>query len=359
MTKTRNNKLLYLVSLFIICCFSSCTLPANNQKPIWHQHYQPIEDEEILTYAWNSFSLATIQYGPPRIQVQNLHIRQSIAKKQNALLARADVYDWTGLTTAICSEKHALPELADVDRLQKTSCAAASQHDRNLPLSSQLVMIRQLNNLIESDSFGADYMVNPKAKNISNDPAGSRRFLENLFPQAILKMPVKQPVQEGLELCEMISSAPGHFVIYLPSAPGEAKFLGELNHEIFHLLNNQIYDWYTEGLASVFSEYATERSGNSWQEMRAFLEKGRNRDPYALSYYMMKEVSTASDNSINTILDFTVPTAAKGSMHIDIDAWLASLTQEKKDKITAIIFRYAPQLEKTKGSKNYFLPPSS
>lgn len=362
--------LLNILSLLFIFCFLGCSFHGGEKNIVWHQYYQPVENEKILSYVWNSYYEAGKAYGPSHIPVDEIHIRQSVARYSNAILARADVVDWQQLTANACAHKIISTESAWLD-FQKISCAADSvRRGSYFPLSIRLSILDKLNSLIQSDLFRSDYLLSEhKSQDIAladsfvtkkyffkkNGLAANRRILEAVFPKIILAMPEDHYVPEGIQLCEMMPQVRGSFVLYIASDPYGLQFIPQLNHEVFHLLNIHLYDWYVEGLSSVFSEYYTEKSGYSWQEMRLFFLEHQQHDPYAMAYFMMKDIYCVAQLYMKTFLKYAVWTdKQQGKMHIDIDAWLASLPQFIRNNVVSIIQKHEKNLHKHKGTKNYF-----
>lgn len=145
----------------------------------------------------------------------------------------------------------------------------------------------------------------------------------------------------------------GEFTIYLSRKPSEYSFHGQLAHEIAHLLNAQLLDCYGEGLATVFSEKMLNRTNLDWSGWETYFQQG-NEPFYGLTYSMMKEVTeTAGSANMRRILNFAVDNdASKKWMHIDINGWLASMSDSAKTEVKKVIARYIEQVKKVVESNN-------
>ena len=89
--------------------------------------------------------------------------------------------------------------------------------------------------------------------------------------------------------------------------------------------------------------------------MRKFFSERRQKDPYAVAYFMMHDIQTVARHHMKTFLDHVVWTDNKQTkMHIDIDSWLTSLPQPIRHDVIDIIRKYAKDLNQLKGKKNYF-----
>ncbi|NEQ37892.1 MAG: hypothetical protein F6K40_17150 [Okeania sp. SIO3I5] len=145
----------------------------------------------------------------------------------------------------------------------------------------------------------------------------------------------------------------GEFTIYLSRKSSEYAFHGQLAHEIFHLLNAQLLDCYAEGLATFFAEKMLTRNNLNWSGWEQYFKQG-SEPFYGLSYFMMKEVSeTAGATNISRFLDFVVyNNSSKQWMHIDIDGWLSSMSDDVKIEVEKVINKNITQLQQVTKSNN-------
>jgi hypothetical protein len=165
-----------------------------------------------------------------------------------------------------------------------------------------------------------------------------------------LSMPIDSDsgLKQGFQLTEIVDPDAGEFAIYLRHRPEDYSFYGQFAHEIAHLLNAQIYDAYVEGLNTVFADKLLMIKGKDWTGWESWFKTG-NDSFYAFTYYMMKEVDQiASKKDIRSFLRFAEPESClTGKMQINIEAWINSLTEKKRELIRGIISKYALRVKDT------------
>ncbi len=165
-------------------------------------------------------------------------------------------------------------------------------------------------------------------------------------------------ISEDFSLTECADSTNGLFIIYLAVDPGHRNYFPLLGHECAHLLNPYIFDWYMEGFATVFSERICEEAGREWGDWKRHFERTR-RDPYGLSYRMMRDLQQEFPDEYPSIIRFTAENGGgAGRRHIDIDAWLATLPPDRCDVALEIISGYVDALRREISEQYYFSPPS-
>lgn len=154
-------------------------------------------------------------------------------------------------------------------------------------------------------------------------------------------------IGEDFSLTECEDPTNGVFVVYIGEDPGEANYYALLAHESVHLLDPQVVDWYMEGIATVFSEQACAELGQEWGDWKSHFQKSR-RDPYALSYRMMRDLQDAFPEYYPRLVHYTAPRGNGSSQwrRIDIDAWIMSLPSERRREAVKIIEPYASSLRK-------------
>lgn len=163
---------------------------------------------------------------------------------------------------------------------------------------------------------------------------------------------------EDFSLTECVDSTNGVFAIYLAVDPGHRNYFALLGHECAHLLNPHIFDWYMEGFATVFSEQICEEAGQEWGDWQRHFERTR-REPYGLSYRMMRELQEEFPNEYPSIIRFTAENGgATGRRHIDINAWLETLPPDRCDIAIDIISGYVDALRRESSEQYYFSAPS-
>lgn len=327
---------------FFVLSFSACAGRRPHPPPLWEQLYEPIEEVAPLAYARQALLRAEELYGPAAFPITEIHLRRSVAKKELALLSRADILDWSRLAHLVQGAHPLIGEgLREESRLFLRAVAEGGEVER----AGQVAVLADLNRLLLAASS-----VEVQRRRWDRELAGIIQPL----PDAARDLPA------GLELCAELPGRPGHYVLWL-SAPAEAEeFPAQLGHETFHLLNNRLYDWYVEGLASLFSEAEAERQGLSWQGTREYFRARRESDPYALAYWLMRELQAAAGAGMRTFLAHAVWTDPERTrMHIDINGWLASLPPEAARAARAIITSQAQQMLALAGGGNHFAVPGA
>lgn len=343
--------------LLLLFFLPGCLSQTATRPPGWEQYYEPVEELAILEYLRQAQEQAENRYAPPAFPIAERHLRLSIAKTDPALLSRADILDWSAFSRKILKEKETPAEGvvgAGLSEESRGVVLAAGDHPLSLP--AQVAVVADLNRWLLSGPLPA-----PAEGGLRHPSAVVRRLqLEREYAGLLQPMPAARlDLPAGLELCTEIPGRPGHYVLWVSVPPGAENFYPQLGHETLHLLNNRLYDWYVEGLASVFSERMSEDNGHSWQAMREYFAARRETDPYAISYAMMRDLdAVAGPAGMRTFLSFAVWTdPAHSRMHIDIDGWLNSLGPIAARPLREVILRYADQLRAVAGHDTYFAVP--
>ena len=359
-----------LVSLlFLSLFFSGCAGRFDNS--LWHQHYQPIEDLQALSFAEDAFALAQQHYGVSEYPVRDIHIRQSIVKKDIFLFSRADIVDFHNLSRRIFLSKEYFPEKLIWSSLDEKTREYVEQSasEKVLPVKGQQKIVEALNALIPSESFYQEIISynyteskeqhrDIKKKDIADRKKYLRNFLTSHFSFCLLPKPGKRYVLEGVEICECLAPEKGLCVLYVSAAPGDSHFFPQLAHEVFHLLSPKCYDWYVEGLSNVFSEFYCATVGHSWRPVLDDLQAGKHTDPYAISYFMMRDIQNEAGRYLNNFMEFTVWSDENNiRKHIDVTGWIKTLPHGIRGRVVKIIEQYAPSLTAHRGSLNSFILP--
>ena len=165
-----------------------------------------------------------------------------------------------------------------------------------------------------------------------------------------LSQPIRdENIRKNFQLTETTDPAKGIFTIYLSRRPNEYSYHGQLAHEIGHLLNSRLMDAYMEGLCTLFSEKYLKRNNMDWSGWEKWYKDDSNGDRfYASTYFMMREINaTLGDEAMRNFLDFAEETPnRRGSMHINIEKWLASLPASQKSQAKEIILEHAPVIKR-------------
>lgn len=363
--------------LFFLFVGLTCSCTSFQRTPaVWHQHYEPIEQQDALLFTHEALDEAQRFLGFSMVPVQHIHIRHSIPRKHYALLTRADIANWHQLTTDLISlrDSASLNSVwAKFDLEARQFIIAGSQED-SLSLHQQLTVVDALNKLIRDRTFYNKSAFSAVSLSLSlqkcltassfikNDLAEiervNRQLLEALLPVSILPMPSPRYAKKGVELCECLDCQKGIFVIYISVSPGDPVFFPQLAHETLHIINPNLYDWYIEGLCNVFSEEICAVQGIPWTSMESHFQQERANDPYAISYFMMREINDIAGDYMKTFFQYAAWTdKEKSKMHIDIDSWLSTLPVEMRSEILGVINAFKSQLRKYKGTRNSFIEP--
>jgi hypothetical protein len=165
-------------------------------------------------------------------------------------------------------------------------------------------------------------------------------------------------IAENFSLTECVDATNGLFVIYLSVDPKHKDYFPLLAHECAHLLNPYLFDWYMEGFATLFSEYACSKTGKDWSNWQRRFAKSR-RKPYSLSYRMMCELQHEFPSEFPSIIRFTAPHSPNNTQHqhIDINAWLQTLPPARRTTALTIIAPYTQVLHHNSGSQYHFAIP--
>jgi hypothetical protein len=330
--KTRKSIPFPLICLGLaMCLFIGACAGNRGKKIIWHQHYEPVEDAATLSMARDMLAEAKRLMGEPALPVRDIHIRKSAARKEPALLSRADIRSWDALGRETAqagheSETQAPPKIP--------------------PIEEQFEIIGRLNRLITAAA----------------SPAQGRKALEMRFPGAILPMPGKIYKTEGFELCEILDETAGSFVVYVAPARNDPMFFFKLGHEICHMINPYVYDWHIEGLCHYFAEHMGQVNGMETGAFQRTLSKRQDREPYSASYLMIRDLKRTTQDSVWRLFDFAVPWEPGGKgengkkMFIDIVSWLQTLDPEKRKQATRTIRRWSGPLKRI-GMTNRFIVP--
>ncbi|WP_372845120.1 hypothetical protein [Pontiella sp.] len=165
-------------------------------------------------------------------------------------------------------------------------------------------------------------------------------------------------IGQDFSLTECIDSTNGVFVVYIGVDPGHPNYYALLGHECCHLVNAHITDWYMEGIATVFSEEVCAAQGLDWGDWKRHFMRSR-REPYALSYRMMRALKQAYPAHYSSFLRHVAPNE-KGApwQRIDIDSWLDALPAGGRDVALGIIAPYVSALRNQTAAQYTFAVPN-
>ncbi len=138
----------------------------------------------------------------------------------------------------------------------------------------------------------------------------------------------------------------GSFRICIGVIPSDHRFNGQLGHEVGHLLNPDLRDWYVEGLTNVFAVTLLDsREQKQWQDY--FESDLRSKeDPYGVTYLMMREICEATeDEHIRGILRHRRPGCGRWEA-LDTNGWLKELPSQIREKVRDILAGHGQELER-------------
>lgn len=193
------------------------------------------------------------------------------------------------------------------------------------------------------------------------------QFGEPVIPveEVILRRSKKLPearryrIAEDFSLTECVDSTNGVFAIYLGVEPDHPNYYPLLGHECAHLLNPRIIDWYMEGFATVFSEQFCADTDRPWGSWERHFNRSR-RDPYALSYRMMRELQEAFPDHYPSIIRYVAENGnGSDKLRIDIDRWLQTLPPNRRAEALQIIAPYTKILHRQISDRYYFTIPEA
>lgn len=127
------------------------------------------------------------------------------------------------------------------------------------------------------------------------------------------------------------------FVIVLTGHDADTQWL-QYDHETMHVMVPGVYDFYFEGLATLFAQHRAADAGRDWAaEMRSLMANPTSM--HTQSYLMMSEMEQAIGRGATWRLVRYV--AGEGRRHVEADGWLTSISPTQQRAACAIIERYA------------------
>jgi hypothetical protein len=346
------------VLLLLTLLIGGCTA-GQPRHLVWHQHYRAIEEIETERFVADNLTAAMAAYGPPLIPIKEHHVRQSVKRRDYAGIRQADVTDWPLLATKVLAYQECLPALKAA--MPSEDALRAIGQGRPPHFLERREITTRINDLIQQGPSESTVLLpcrphDPQPAAHLRDDQTSVEPADLLSP-AILPLASPKRGRPGVELCELGDRERGVFILYVSVPEEDGAFYAQLSHETLHMLNPFLFDWYMEGLCNVFAEEMAEKFGFPWEKMARHLESRRRQDPYAIAYYMMRELKEACGTHLNTLLHFTAWTdKARTRMHIDIQAWLHTLPPKRREAARKIISSAGKDLQRHQGRRNHFSP---
>ncbi|MDF7807571.1 hypothetical protein P4E94_08995 [Pontiellaceae bacterium B12219] len=166
-------------------------------------------------------------------------------------------------------------------------------------------------------------------------------------------------IGEDFSLTQCIDPTNGVFVIYIGVDPDHENYYPLLGHECAHLINAHITDWYMEGIATVFSEEVCADAGKGWGSWDRHFSRSR-KDPYALSYRMMKGLKETFPEQYPALLAFATQNGKRPPwLQINMDDWLETLPDGRENEALDIIEPNVKVLRRQVNDQYGFVVPAA
>ena len=146
-------------------------------------------------------------------------------------------------------------------------------------------------------------------------------------------------VEENFSLVEVKEENAEEINIYVGVDIDHHNYYFLLAHEVFHLINPYIKDWYMEGQATLFAKnYCLSKNllDKNWINI---LNKKENKR-YLASYNLIKEIKSIVPNDYKKMVHYTMRKDDSKWLSIDIDKWIDSLELNKKIMVINVIKKY-------------------
>ncbi len=326
-------KKLNLILLFLLLLLLTGCSVRNNIK-YYHQYYEPVKSVNSYDLMQEAFNEAIKKYGKPKYPVQQIYLYSSDKRDSIAEYAMGDISNWNGLINKIVKNDTVFLDF---------------QNPQKLSIKTKLEIVCYLNKTISNSNLTNQFFFFSSSKKQSN-----RKVLDKIFSDAVLHIPFKTKVRTGFSLTEIVDKEKGIYAIYIDAEENSNLFKLLLFHEVVHLLNPEIFDWYLEGFNNCFSEYMAKKLNISWDiwNDRFLNNYSTKKGPYAIAYKMMNEIKKTVPLKYNKIIQFV-----KYKTMIDIEKWITTLSKKNAIKVKAIIYKYSRDLRKVKGRLNSFEIP--
>ncbi len=326
------NKQNILLLFLLIHLFMGCSV-RNNIK-YYHQYYEPIKSVDSYDLMQVALNEAIKIYGKPKFPVNKIYLYSSDKRDSIAEYAIGDISNWNSLIKRIVKNDTVFSDF---------------QNPQKLSIKAKLSILCYLNKIISSSNFTNQFFFFSSSQKKSN-----RKVLDKMFSDAVLHIPFKTKVRTGFSLTEIVDKEKGVYAIYIDAEEKSNLFKLLLFHEVVHLLNPEVFDWYMEGFNNCFSEYMAKKLNISWDAWNdRFLNNySTKKGPYAIAYKMMNEIKKTVPLKYNKIIQFV-----KYKTIIDIEQWITTLSKENAIKVKTIIYKYSRDLRKVKGRLNSFEIP--
>ncbi|MHC4871651.1 MAG: hypothetical protein ACYTFY_07390, partial [Planctomycetota bacterium] len=85
---------LIILVFSISSCFAEEEYASSTE---WHKYYEPLESPGVMAYVEDCFAEAQRLFGKPVVKVNEIHLRQSVERKNLQTFSRAEILDWQAL----------------------------------------------------------------------------------------------------------------------------------------------------------------------------------------------------------------------------------------------------------------------
>ncbi len=219
----------------ILISFFGCNSFKKQNVNFYHQYYEPVKTPVSYNLMQITLTEAKKLYGKPKYPVKEVYLFRTKNRERIAEFAISDVRNWNLFTQKIKENKKIFKKF---------------NFSKNLSIKSKLKLIQNLNNIVSGES-----LVNEFFFFSSNRRKSNRNYLDKILGKSVLNLPRDSSVGTGFSLTEIVDKENGIYAIYIDAELDSNLFKLLLFHEVLHLLNPDVFDWYQEGFNNCFSEY--------------------------------------------------------------------------------------------------------
>lgn len=167
-----------------------------------------------------------------------------------------------------------------------------------------------------------------------------------------LRLRLSQPIsansglKKGFRLASFDDRSNGDVTLYVSTLQPRNTLYGQIAHEVFHTHDPDLYGYYAEGLAGLFSYELFRQLGIHWDRWERYYQQ-QVHGLYGNSYLLMKDLSQVLGAAkVRNMARFT-HSISPMRREIDINAWLRQLSAHQCQQATQLIERYHNALKAT------------